>query len=130
MDDIILLSSNKKHLKKASMMLERYLNDKLGLSLKSTYQLFPLDSRPIDMMGYKIWTYKTTVRKRIFKNANKVFIRNKGKDEISLEDSYKAVSYYGYFKHTYSKKYIKKVKLDKTLKNAKEVISNESKSKL
>lgn len=130
MDDIILLSSNKKHLKKASMMLEKYLNDKLGLSLKPTYQLFPLDSRPIDMMGYKIWTYKTTVRKRIFKNANKVFIRNKGKDEISLEDSYKAVSYYGYFKHTYSKKYIKKVKLDKTLKNAKEVISNESKSKL
>ena len=130
MDDIILLGSNKKHVKKAAMMLEKYLNDKLQLKLKPTYQLFPLDSRPIDMMGYKIYSYKTTVRKRIFNSANKVFIKNKGKKEITLEDSYKIISYYGYFKHTYSKKYIKKVKLDKSLKIAKEVISNEAKSKL
>lgn len=130
MDDIILLGSNKKHVKKASIMLDAYLKDKLKLSLKPTYQLFPLDSRPIDMMGYKIYTYKTTVRKRIFDKANKVFIKNKGKEEISLEDSYKVVSYYGYFKHTYSKKYIKKVKLDKTLKKAKEVVSNEAKSRV
>lgn len=130
MDDILLLGSNKKHVKKAAMMLEEFLNNKLHLKLKPSYQLFPLDSRPIDMMGYKIWTYKTIVRKRIFKNANKVNVRNKGKDEISLEDSYKIISYYGYFKHTYSKKYIKKVKLDKSLKIAKEVISNEAKSKL
>lgn len=130
MDDIILLGSNKKHVKKASIMLDAYLKDKLKLSLKPTYQLFPLDSRPIDMMGYKIYTYKTTVRKRIFDKANKVFIKNKGKEEVSLEDSYKVVSYYGYFKHTYSKKYIKKVKLDKTLKKAKEVVSNEAKSRV
>ena len=128
MDDIILLGSNKKHVKKASMMLEKFLNDKLSLELKPTHQLFPLDSRPIDMMGYKIYTYKTTVRKRIFHNANKVFSRNKGKDKISLKDSYKIISYYGYFKYTNSRGYIKKVKLNKTLKIAKEVISNETKS--
>lgn len=130
MDDIILFGSNKKHVRKAVMLFEKYLNEELGLSLKPTYQLFPLDSRPIDMMGYKIYTYKTIVRKRIFDNANKVNMRNKGKNEITLEDSYKIISYYGYFKHTYSKKYIKKVKLDKSLKIAKEVISNEAKSKL
>ncbi len=130
MDDIILLGSNKKHVKKASMLLQEYLEKQLQLTLKPTYQLFPLNSRPIDMMGYKIYSYKTTVRKRIFNNANKVFIKNKGKDVISLEDSYKIISYYGYFKHTFSKKYIKKVKLDKTLKIAKEVISNEAKSKV
>lgn len=60
----------------------------------------------------------------------KFFVRNKGKEIISLEDSYKIISYYGYFKHTFSKKYIKKVKLDKTLKIAKEVISNEARSKV
>lgn len=130
MDDIILFGSNKKHVRKAVMLFEKYLNEELGLSLKPTYQLFPLDSRPIDMMGYKIYTYKTIVRKRIFDNANKVNMRNKGKNEITLEDSYKIISYYGYFKHTYSKKYIKKVKLDKSLKIAKEVISNEAKSRL
>ncbi len=130
MDDIILFGSNKKYVKKAKTMLEKYLNDKLKLQLKPTSQLFPLDSRPIDMLGYKIYSYKTIVRRRIFNNANKVFIRNKGKTEITLKDSYKIVSYYGYFKHTYSKKYIKKVKLNKSLKIAKEVISNETKSKL
>lgn len=130
MDDILLLASNKKHLKMAVKLFEKYLNDVLGLKLKPTYQLFPVDSRPIDMMGYKVLSYKTTVRRRIFNNANKVFVRNKGKKEITLEDSYKIISYYGYFKHTYSKKYIKKVKLNNSLKISKEVISNEAKSKL
>lgn len=131
MDDILLLGSNKKHVKMASKMLEKYLKEFLELDLKPTYQLFPLDSRPIDMMGYKIYTYKTTIRKRIFDNANKVFVKCKNsKYEMTLKDAYKIVSYYGYFKHSYNKKYIKKVKLNKTLKKAKEMISNASKSRV
>lgn len=129
MDDIILLGSNKKNVKMAANRLEKYLKDNLGLSLKSSYQLFPLDSRPIDMMGYKIYTYKTTVRRRIYKRANKVYVKLKNtKNEITLEYAYKVISYYGYFKHSHSKKYIKKVKLNKTLKTAKEVISNAAKT--
>lgn len=131
MDDILLLGSSKKNVKMASKSLEKYLNEKLGLSLKPSYQLFPLDSRPIDMMGYKIWTYKTTVRRRIFNSANKVFVKLKNpKNPMTLKDARKVVSYYGYFKYSYSSKYIKKIKLKKTLKNAKEMISNESKSKI
>lgn len=129
MDDIILLGSNKKSMKLAINRLEKYLKDELGLSLKPSYQLFPLDSRPIDMMGYKIYTYKTTVRKRIYKRANKVYVKLKNtNNEITLEYAYKVISYYGYFKHSCSKKYIKKVKLNKTLKTAKEVISNAAKT--
>lgn len=129
MDDIILLGSNKKHMRMAINKLEKYLKNKLGLKLKPSYQLFPLDSRPIDMMGYRIYTYKTTVRQRIFKRANKVFVKLKNpKNEITLESAYKVVSYYGYFKHSSNKKYIKKVKLKKTLKTAKEVISNAAKT--
>jgi len=52
------------------------------------------------------------------------------KNEMSLGDAYKVVSYYGYFKHSCSKKYIKKIKLNKTLKKAKELISNEAKSNI
>lgn len=129
MDDLLLLGSSKKNVKKASKLLEKYLHDNMQLELKPTYQLFPLDSRPIDMMGYKIYTYKTTIRKRIFDRANKVYLKAKrNKFEVNLTDAYKIVSYYGYFKHSWGKKYIKKVKLNKTLKNAKEVISNASKS--
>lgn len=130
MDDILLLGSSKKNVKKASKMLEEYLNN-MDLTLKPSYQLFPLDSRPIDMMGYKIYTYKTTIRKRIFDRANKVYLKAKRNNfESTLEDAYKVVSYHGYFKHSWSKKYFKKVKLKKTLKNAKEVISNASKSSI
>ena len=128
MDDIILLGSNKKSVKMAANKLEKYLKDNLGLSLKPSYQLFPLDSRPIDMMGYKIYTYKTTVRRRIYNRANKVFVKYKNpKNQITLEGAYKVISYYGYIKHSYNKKYSKKVKLNKTLKTAKEVISNAAK---
>lgn len=129
MDDILLLGSSKKNVKMASKRLEEYLKNNLGLSLKPSYQLFPLDSRPIDMMGYKIYTYKTTVRRRIFDRANKVFVKMKNpKNEMSLGDARKIVAYYGYIKHSHNKKYSKKVKLDKTVKKAKEVISNASKS--
>ena len=127
MDDIILLGSNKKHVKKAAIELEKYLNNFLELKLKLNYQLFPLDSRPLDMMGYKIYSDHTTVRKRIFVKANKVFIKVKGKDTMSLEDAHKVVSYYGYFKYTNSVKYRKKVKMMNSLRVAKEVISNEAK---
>lgn len=131
MDDILLLGSSKKNVKKASKQLEAYLNNVLNLELKPTYQLFPLDSRPIDMMGYKIYTFKTTIRKRIFNRANKVYLKSKSNNfELSVQDAYKVVSYYGYFKHSWSKKYLKKLKIDKTLKIAKEVISNESKNNI
>ena len=129
MDDILLLGSSKKNVKMASKRLEEYLNKELGLKLKPTYQLFPLDSRPIDMMGYRIYTYKTTIRKRIFNRANKVYVKMKNpKNEMKLSDAYKVVAYNGYIKHSFSKKYSKKVKLNKTVKKAKEVISNASKN--
>lgn len=128
MDDILLLGSSKKNVKMASKKLEEYLNKNMQLSLKPSYQLFPLDSRPIDMMGYKIYTYKTTIRKRIFDRANKVFLKvMRNKYELTLEDAHKVVAYNGYLKHSWSNKYGKKVKLRKTLKNAKEDKSNESK---
>lgn len=122
MDDIILFGSNKKNVKIAAKKLELYLNNEFKLSFKPTYQLFPLDSRPIDMMGYKIYTYKTTVRKRIFVKANRTF--KKALKSMTLNQAYRVVSYNGYFRNSYSYKYIKRIKLDKSLKKAKEVISN------
>lgn len=128
MDDIILIGSNKRHVKKASIELEKYLNKFFNLNLKLDYQLFPIDSRPIDMMGYKIYSNHTTIRKRIFKPANKVFSKVKGKDTMTIEDAHKIASYYGYFKYTNSYKYKRKVKMMHSLRVAKEVISNEAKN--
>lgn len=128
MDDIIMFSPNKKNLKIASKKLEKYLNKELGLELKPTHQLFPLDSRPIDAMGYQIYTYKTIVRNRIYKKANRVFKNVLKNKNMTLKQAYRVVSYNGYFRHSYSYKYIQKVKLDETLEKAKEVISNAANS--
>ncbi len=129
MDDIILFSSSKKNLKKAIKLFEYYLNNKLLLELKPTYQLFKLDSRPIDMMGYKIYTYKTTIRKRIFKRANRVFKRIKRRNyKFNLKTAYIVVAYWGYFKHSFSKKYILKMNLKQIVERAKEMISYATKS--
>lgn len=128
MDDIILIGSNKKHVKKAAIELEKYLNKFFELNLKSDYQLFSLDSRPIDMMGYKIYSDHTTIRKRIFKPANKLFNKVKGKDTMSLKEAQSLASYYGYFKYTNCYKYKKKIKMMNSVRVAKEVISNETKN--
>ena len=127
MDDIILIGSNKKHVKKAAIELEKYLSKFFYLKLKLDYQLFPIDSRPIDMMGYKIYSDHTTIRKRIFKPANRLFSKVKGKDTMTLKEAQALASYYGYFKYTNSYKYKKKVKMNRSIRVAKEVISNEAK---
>lgn len=129
MDDIILFGSSKKNVKMAGRKLEKYLKEKLDLELKPNYQLFPLDSRPIDVMGFKIWTYKTTVRKRIYVKANRTYKKIKRNNyKMTLQEAYKVISYNGYFRHSYSGKYIKKVNLDLTLYKAKEIVSNESRN--
>lgn len=126
MDDIIMMSSSKKNLKKAVKELEKYLNDFLDLHLKPTHQIFPLDSRPIDMMGFQIYTYKTTIRKRIYNKANRTFKKANKTKQLTLKQAYRIVSYNGYFRNSYSYKYIKKVELDTLLEKAKEKISKEN----
>ena len=128
MDDIILFGSNKKHMNKAIKLIKTYLKDNLGLELKENEQFFELDSRDIDMMGYRIRTNKTSVRKRIFNRANRLYrsIQRNGY-EMDLITAYRAISYYGYFIHSWSYKYSKQIKLEKIIKKAKEVISNANK---
>lgn len=127
MDDIILFSPNKKYLKKCVKMFIKYLGDELGLDVKESHQLFPLDSRPIDMMGYRIYTYKTTVRKRIFKKANPIVSKyKKKKKKMSIEVARAFMSYKGFFDNSNSIKYKRKTKFSRVFKKAREVIRREA----
>lgn len=128
MDDIIMFGSRKADLKMAAKKLEKYLNEELLLSLKEDRQLFPVDSRPIDMMGFKITRTHTTIRRRIFLKSRKLLIKYKGEkvNNMTLEDARSIISYYGYIKHSNSLKFRKKYKVDKTIEFAKGVASRES----
>lgn len=64
-DDMVLIDSNKRRLHKAIKAIEMYLNG-IDLHLKDNWQVWKLNSRPIDFVGYRFYKEKTLLRKRIF----------------------------------------------------------------
>ena len=54
MDDMLLFHRNKKELKKIKNEIELKLK-KEGLNLKENWQLFKVDSRPVDFIGYRYY---------------------------------------------------------------------------
>lgn len=128
MDDVVIFSPSKRDLKLCIKALNNYLSVQLGLKIKNNKQLFKLDSRPIDMMGYRIYTDKTTIRKRIFKRANKMICKYRNPDTImSAKDAKSIMAYKGYFDNSDSLKYKKKHKCERIFENARKVIKNENK---
>lgn len=129
MDDVAIFSSSKKDLKLCIKTLNGYLSTQLGLRIKSNDQLFKLDSRPIDMMGYRIYTDKTTIRKRIFKRANKMICKYRSQETImSVKDAKSIMAYKGYFDNSNSLNYKRKHKCERIFECARKVIKNENKS--
>lgn len=128
MDDVVIFSSSKKDLKLCIKSLNKFLSTQLGLKIKNNEQLFKLDTRPIDMMGYRIYTSKTTIRKRIFKRANKVICRYRSPGTVmSVKDAKSIMAYKGYFDNSNSLNYKRKHKCERIFECARKVIKNENK---
>ena len=110
MDDMLLFHRNKKELRKIKEKIEEYLNNE-KLKLKENWQLFRVDSRPVDFIGYRFYRGYTTIRRgnflRIKRRAKKIYKRKK----IRLSDASAMISYYGWLKHcdsyNFTQKYIK-----------------------
>lgn len=64
-DDMVLVDSNKRKLHKAIKAIAAYLGT-IGLSLKGNWQVWKLNSRPIDFVGFRFYKNKTVLRKKIF----------------------------------------------------------------
>lgn len=64
MDDMVLFGANKKKLHAAIRMVSTYLSG-IDLSLKKNWQVFPLEARPLDFMGFRFYRDKTTLRKSL-----------------------------------------------------------------
>lgn len=64
-DDIVLLHSNKQHLSQLKEEIEKYLSNNLKLTLKSNWQIFPVDARGIDFLGYRFFHNYILLRKSI-----------------------------------------------------------------
>lgn len=62
-DDFILLGPNKKKLRNMLLKISLCLAEQ-GLWLKKNYQIFPVDKRGIDMLGFRFYHTNTLLRKR------------------------------------------------------------------
>ena len=125
MDDILLIGSRKRDMEMAAKKIIQKA-DEMGLTIKDNWQVRSIDETPIDTMGFKIYRTHTEIRGRIFLRVRRSFRR--ARKELTLRISKKCLSYYGYLKHTNSRKIERKWKVKPILKKCKGVIRrNESK---
>lgn len=91
-DDICILSDNKRDLHNTLHTIKGKLIN-LKLEVKGNYQIFPVEKRGIDIVGYRHFHTHTLLRKTIKKN----YIKNKNKK-----------THYSWLKHCNSKNLIEK----------------------
>lgn len=124
MDDILMIGAQKRDMSVAVKSVIRKANE-IGLKIKDNFQIKPIDGNCIDMLGFKIYRTHTEIRGRIFLRVRRCFRR--ARDNLTLRIAKKCISYYGYLKHTDSKRIQRKWKVRKIIKKCKGVIRNESK---
>lgn len=98
-DDLVLLGPNKKKLHQARRDIEAYL-DKMDLQLKENWQVFMVDKRAIDYLGYRFFRNKTILRKRNTLRIRRRFRKIERKGYLTLKDACAVVSYWGWIKHS------------------------------
>lgn len=114
LDDMVLIDTNKRRLRKNAESLRVFLKEKLNLELKDDYQLYRFvdanneHGRDIDFMGFRFWRGKTTLRKRnlkaIRRKANhldkkrRLYNERKGTG-VTSHDAQSMLSYLGWTKH-------------------------------
>ncbi len=90
-DDLVFLSSSKSYLHQLLFDIRTYLKDNLKLDIKENYQIFPVDSRSIDFVGYRFYHSHTMLRKSIKKSYARMLKKNNNSQSIA--------SYHGWLKH-------------------------------
>jgi RNA-directed DNA polymerase len=99
-DDIVILDSNKAKLHSLLSEVKDYLG-KLKLEVKGTHQVFPVDIRGIDFVGYVFRHTHVKIRKQIKKNFARKLSRNR--------DHPCRASYLGWLGHCNAKHLTKKL---------------------
>jgi len=90
-DDIVILHKDKQYLNILLKDIKTYLKTELKLEIKSNYQIFPVNKRGIDFVGYKSYHTHILLRKSIKQKFIKMIKYNKNKKSIA--------SYNGWISH-------------------------------
>jgi retron-type reverse transcriptase len=100
-DDIVILAKEKPYLHSLLGQIRFYLEQNLGLQVKNNYQVFPVDTRGIDFVGYVFRHTHIMLRKSIKQNFARAVARSNNKQTIA--------SYSGWAKHCNSRNLLKKI---------------------
>ncbi len=103
-DDMVFLSGSKDHLRSIFSEIESYLKTNLKLEIKSNHQVYPVESRGIDFVGYRFYHTHTLLRKSIKKRFARA-VRRKG-NQVQTH-----AAYWGWAKHCDSKHLLKKLNM-------------------
>lgn len=122
MDDIVILNRSKEKLHYILDMMGLYLGSELKLEIKPNWQIFPVDSRGVDYVGFKQNHYGILLRKGILMRFYKKLRLVKNKYNIDNEDEFKHYfpSEYGWIIRC-SDKYSKFI-INKCIKNGNKII--------
>lgn len=125
-DDLVLLGPNKKKLHAARRKIDDYLQS-INLGMKGDWQVFPIQARPIDFLGFKFYRTHTTLRARNALRIRRRVSRVAQKIETSNKDACAVISYLGMAHRCDSRRYCQKyVYWVISIKGLKGVIRNES----
>lgn len=101
-DDIVILSSDKNFLRTVLIAIKMYLKEVLDLRLKPNYQIFPVDDRGIDFVGYRFYHTHVLLRKSIKIDRQELRRRMQ--------------SYFGWLKFCNSKNLLRKIQRETGLR--------------
>ena len=100
MDDVIILSDSKEKLHEVRKQMDQYLQTQLNLHLKDNWQVFPVDARGIDFIGFRCFHGYTLLRKRTYKRFKdgmlRILEKQKNGQLISYSEFCSANSYCGW----------------------------------
>lgn len=126
-DDLVLLGPNKKKLHRVEQRIAKYLADEC-LEVKPNWQVFKVNSRPIDFLGMRLYRDHATLRRRNALKIKRRMAKISKKPGLNRFDASSIIAYWGWLKHSNSYGfYMKYMKPVCTIKQAKEVISHGSK---
>lgn len=108
-DDMVILSSRKEELHFLLQDIIGYIQNSLNLKLKGNYQIFPVDVRGIDFVGYVFFHNHIKLRKSIKKNFCRKVAKLNKKDITNKTYRVSICSWMGWAKHCNSKNLIKKI---------------------
>ena len=103
-DDIVILHSDKKVLHRIFNLINSYLELNLKLEVKDNWQIFSVEKRGIDFVGYVHYHTHVKLRKSIKKRFARMLKKSPNKASIA--------SYQGWTKHCNSKNLMKKLMTD------------------